>query len=77
MTSVNTLVAGNIAIPTYSELNITSIGLVTIADNIVEKFTEIIVLGKIKEHDDNLTFKKACLLENDPSFDAKHKLLIK
>ena len=76
MTSVNTVVAGNVAIPTNSRLNITSIEIVTIADSFVEGFIEVIVSVQIEEHDANLTYKQACLVEGDPSFKAKHRLLI-
>ena len=47
MTSVNALVAGNVAVPTYSRLGTTSIGIVAIADSTVEGFTEVIVPGQI------------------------------
>ena len=50
MTSVNTLVAGNVAIPTYSRLNITLIGIVSVADSTVDRFIEVIDPGQIKEH---------------------------
>lgn len=76
MTSVNLLVAGNVAIFTYSRLNITLIKIVTIADSIVEKFTEVIVLGKIKEDESHLTYEQACLVKGDPSFEATHKVII-
>ena len=76
MTSVNTLVAGNVAIPTHSRLNITSIGIVAVADSTVEGFTEVIVPGQIEEHEVHLTYEQACLVEGDPLFEAKHGLLV-
>ena len=70
-TSVNKLVAGNVAIPTHSKLNITSIGIINIAHIIVEAFTEVIVPGQIDEHKAHLTFEQACLVKGDLSFEAK------
>ena len=60
MTSVNTLVAGNVAIFTHSRLSITSIGIIIIADSIGAAFTEVIVPGQIEEHETHLTFEQAC-----------------
>ena len=51
MTSVNTLVAGNVAIPTHLRLNIISIGIVAIADGTEEGFSKVIVPSQIDEHE--------------------------
>ena len=45
MTSVNSLVAGNVVIPTHSRLSITSIGIVAIADSTIKGITKVIVPG--------------------------------
>ena len=62
MTSVNTLVVGNVSIPTHSRLNITSIGIVAVAASTLKGFTEIIVPGQIEEHEVHLTYEQACLV---------------
>ena len=55
MTSVNALLACNVAIPTHSRLGITTIGIVAITNSTLEKFTEAIVLGKIEQHEAQLS----------------------
>ena len=75
MTSVNALVAGNVAITTHSRLGITSIRIVAIANSTIEGFTEAIVPGQIEEHEAHLTYKQSCLVKGDHSFESKHGLL--
>ena len=51
ITSVNTLVPGYFAVLIHSRLNITSTGIVIIADSIVEGSTKVIVPGQIEKHE--------------------------
>ena len=76
MTSVNTLVAGNVAGPTHSRLGITSIKIVAIADSTVKGFTEMNIPGQIEEQEAHLTYVQTCLVEGDQIFEAKHRLLV-
>ena len=55
MTSVNSLVAGNVVILTHSRLSITSIGIVAIADSTIKGFTKVIVPGQTESHEAYLT----------------------
>ena len=50
MTSVNSLVAGNVAIPIHARVSNTVVGIIDIAVRSIEKFTKLIVLPSIENH---------------------------